>query len=538
MANDTKKIQVQTHTGKRATVSGVCSLNGNRLFRISYQGKSGHIKQIELVKSKVQARQQLADAGVMVTSDKDWNAIMAAIEDVKRFPVRPYLETPGWAGGYYAEASGRVHSPAGARKGRAIFTPLQRAADSVRGTHEEWLRLVAQPITGQVIPMVMVLAALAAPLVRFVENQNFGFELWGPAGRGKTTGLRLMASIAGPPSNIATFNSTQAGREDMFPTRQDMPFPIDETNLVAAHDRQAMRDFTFRMANGTVRVSAVAKDRAQYRFIFAVSSNRPFNEVMGEIDADTSAAALQRLFPLSIGNSALGIFSPLPNDFTTSGAFAIALTNAMEEQYGTAYRAFIGHLVDARHRNSDQFHARLNAKIEEFAVIVGVSGTSQGRTRASTAFGLLYATGEFAKARGVIPAGWDCLAACVAAYRNYQAQVPGQTPLASRLATVLARPDTLDTRSAATGLTKRQVERHGAFIFAGIKGRTELLMTRSFRRTHFPDWHQLQATPDFRALNLGRGKRKEVQRNIRGENIRDWFACFRLPLELIPPLKR
>ena len=130
------------------------------------------------------------------------------------------------------------------------------------------------------------------------------------------------------------------------------------------------------------------------------------------------------------------------------------------------------------------------------------------------------------------------MAACVSVYRNFQAQRPAMTPLATRLATILARPETLDLRnSKRPKLKDKAFEAHGAFIYRGIKSRTELLLTREYWRTHFPDRRQVSTTEAFQLLNCGKGSRGEGQRRIRAGKGREWFVCFKLPSELIPRLQ-
>jgi hypothetical protein len=532
----TDKIQVPLPTGRVATIRGFRSLRGNQFFKLTYDRRSSYVKRSDLVGDRAEVRKRLATDKLIVSSNPDWSAILESMESVTDFPRQPMIESPGWDGAYYAEASGFVHSPPGVRKGRALFSSPGGKRANLSGSHGEWLEQVAVPLTGQSLPMLVVLAALAASLIRFIEPHNFGFELWGPPARGKTTLLALMASVARRPDALASFNATPLGLQRLFAEHQDMPYPIDEANLIQHGDRRYMRDFAFQMAHGASRVTALAPERANYRFIFATSANRPIYEVVGEIDNDTSAAALQRLFPLRVSDDALGVFNRLPEGFSTSAAFAAHLADAMRRQHGTPLRAFLTHLVAARHSDPDGFDQRIRRKVGEFAQQVGLVGTAVGRTRATGAFGLLYAVGSFAKARGVLPSEWDCLDACLAAYRNYEGQLAGHTPLASRLAAVLARPETLRLDpNALVRLIDHRFQRHGAFIRPGMKGRLELLLTREFRREHFPDWDQLISTPDFALLNLGKGVRREVQRTVRIGKGKEWFACFRIPAELTPP---
>jgi hypothetical protein len=293
------------------------------------------------------------------------------------------------------------------------------------------------------------------------------------------------------------------------------------------------------MANGSVKVSFFAQDHAHYRFLFATSSNRPIHEIVGAGDTSTSAAALQRLFPLRVSEDELGVFDFTPDGFAGSGAFATSLSQAMREEFGTPYREFLKSVVQSRDTNSEQFDHTVRGLIARFTAEVGVSETGAGQSRASNAVGLVYATGEFAKARGVIPPEWDCLAACLAVYRNYQAQLPDQTPLAARLASIISKTSTIDLRSLPElpRLSKRQFNRHGAFINNGIKGRVELLITPEARQRWFPDWRALTTKNEFDMVNIARKPRYEVQRKVRAGKGKEWFAAFSIPPSLVPPLK-
>ena len=539
MSNTVSKVKPDLKSGNRVIIRGCTSLSGERYFKINYRGRSAYVAQGLFVAEKVEARKGLRASGVTITSDPDWRAIVQAIEDVKRFPPRPLLDKPGWIDGYYAEANGYVHTPRGKPRGKSIFPPMITAGAGIPGSHQEWLSRVALPLTGQNLPIFFVLLALASPLIRFFETHNFGFELWGPPAKGKTTLLSLMASVVGNPMHLADFNSTQAGREKQFPLMNDRPFPVDEVNLMSVGDRQELINFAFRMANGSVKASFFAQDHAHYRFIFATSSNRPIHEIVGAGDTSTSAAALQRLFPLRVSEDELGVFDFTPDGFAGSGAFATSLGQAMTEVFGTPYREFMKSVVRSRAANSAQFDNTVRTFVARFTAEVGVSETGAGQSRASNAIGLVYATGEFAKARGVIPTEWDCFAACLAVYRNYQAQLPDQTPLAARLASIISDADTKDLRSLPDlpRMSKRQFNRHGAFINNGIKGRVELLITPEARQRWFPDWRSLITKSEFDLLNLGKKPRYEVQRSVRAGKGKEWFAAFSIPPSLVPPSK-
>ncbi len=525
---------IETPTGKPAQIAGVTSLGGSKYYKITYDGHSAFVQPKNFVDNT--ARPTLSDRGVLITSAADWRKITEGIESIRDFPKRPLVDEPGWLGGYFADASGKVYTPEGSPKGTALFQP-NRQSGGTKGSLKAWQQQVASPLTGQNLLMIAVFIAFAAPLLRLTgETHNPGFEFSGPPETGKTTTLRLMASIAGPPHAIPNFNSTIAGLESMFPEHRDLPFPVDEANL--ADRKRLLIDFAFRMANGTAKVTAYQEDRAQVRFIFATTANRPFFEALKAIDTDTANAALQRLMPLRIADGAFGVFDFVPDGFTTSGEFAAYLEETINRQYGTPMRSFLRELVNAHAQDPKGFQAKLRKLIGRFAKKVGVAATSRGKTRATTTFGLLYAAGVLAKRWDILPKKWQCMSACVAGYRNYQAQLPAQTPLLTRLATIAARSQTMDLREGdRPSLTDEQIEEAGAFLITGVGGRVELLITHDLRSEYFPDWLKLQNTTEFQALNLRDREHATKQRQVRTERKKERFFCFKLPPSILAQIK-
>lgn len=533
-----KHLKVDLPSGRKAAVRGVTSIDGIQYVYVKYGRAKAYVPHGMFVGEKAEARTHMKNQGALVINDRDWATIIEAVDRIEVFGRKALVERTGWTGPYFALRDGTVLGPPHLPKGIAIF-PAVAEANCVQGDLDQWRDLVATPIAGQHLLMVAVLAALASPMVEIAgEKQNFGFELSGPPETGKTTWLNLFASTAFRPVNIPTFHATRTGQEDMFGEFRDMPFPVDEANLADSSDKQFVKDFAFRMANGVPKVTRNQPDRAQYRFVFATTANEPIREALGNLNGDTSGAALQRLLPLRIEASrAEGIFSFVPESFASAGELATSLADAIEAQYGTPMRALLQELVIARSAGPDKLVARIRRKIMEFEQRAGVSGTARGKTRATSAFGLLYAAGSFAKAKGILPESWDCLEACLAAYRNYQACLPDQTPLATRLLTIAQRPETLDLRDGAIpALSSLQRDQHGAFIKMGKGGRVELLLTDSVQRQFFPDWKPLKQSTDFGTLNLAAKDHDGQQRQVRQGHKRERFICFILPPEIVAQL--
>lgn len=528
--NTTSYVELELPSGTPGDIQGVRTLNKTNLLRVQYGERSAHVPIRLFVSKKTDARELLADRGVVITSNADWRHILERVSDVVHFRPEPILESPGWTASYFAQPNGKSYAPRGQPKAEVIFE-RNREVSASRGSYQRWRDEVAELLTGQHLPMLAVMAGLSSPLLRFSgEKLNFGFEFFGTPGSGKSTILHLMQSTIGRPSSIVDFNSTLAGLEDMFAARSDAPFPVDEANL-ADGDGRFLKAFAFRMANGTTKVTRHNRVRAQHRFTFATTANAAFYTQLRGFDADTANAAFQRLIPLRVPPVEQGgVFNYLPAGFDNFGALAIALNAAMERQHGTPMRQLLRMLVKTRARSESGLQNQIQDKIRKFGDAVGVTSAAQGRTRASTYFGILYAAGCFAKLVGVLPASWNCLDACVAGYRNYQSQLPAQTPLSARLLTIAKRLETLDLRSTgAARLSATKVERHGAFLWSGVGGRVELLVTDAIKREYFPDWSTISSTADFRTANVRGKDHATAQRTIRRGKGMERFFCFVLP---------
>jgi Domain of unknown function (DUF927) len=529
---------VKFQNGKTAKVSGVKSIGGIKYACVKYGGKKGYVPLDMFVSQKPEARERLKKQGVGIIADADWKKVIDAVDRIAKFNRASLIDQTGWAAPYFAMKDGTIISPPELVAPVAIFEKLPRAA-CVNGSLAGWQDRVASVLVGQELLITAVLAALAGPMVEIAgETHNFGIELSGPPDTGKTTWLMLFASMAMKPSRIPTFNSTKAGFETMFPEYRDQPFPVDEANLADAGDKQFMFDFANRMANGTPKITAFQEDRAQYRFVYATTANQPFHETLDNTHGYTSSAALQRLLPLRISQDRpLGVFTHLPDGFDSSGALASYLSGQIAEQYGIPMEAFLQALVESRAKDSTRLVGGIKKKIAAFEEKVGVSATLRGKSRATSAFGLLYAAGCFAKAKGILPASWDCMAACLWAYRNYQANLPDQTPLHTRLLTIAQRPVTLDLRNGTIPkLSDQQRDQHGAFLKFGKGKRVELLLTEGVQRQFFPDWKQLKLTREFASLNLAAKDHDGQQRQVRHGKKKERFICFVLPPELVAQL--
>lgn len=525
-------------------VRGYTDSFNRQWVEVTYKGKVALLEYAQFAE-RAGIWSALSDKGCILVRKADKNSVIEQVEGLEHFPPRLIFSRPGWLGGQFVNASGRVFRPRGTKSGAVGFTP-NPAKCARSGTFRGWLMDTATPLAGHPIPCFMVMAALAAPMLELSgRSENIGFELAGEGGKGKSTCQRLMASLVGPAMEkdrgyITTFHMTPAALEKSMRWHSDMPFIIDEANLFGSGesgsaDRRKMQDFAFQMASGITKGRYDNPQQDGFRFVFVTSANSAFNEQLGASHRDVANAATDRLSSIIVPHGDPGVFGDLPPEYSNYREFTLELEGSMARQYGSAMPRFLMKLVNARHRDEQGLRANIRRRIERFKAKVGINDNNGSDVRVAEAFGLVYAAGKFAQHHGILPTAWDCLQAAKHCYANFRSSVPIRQSLPERLLAIAKRPQTLriDPQNLPR-LSDAQVAETGAFV-REVRGETLLLMTTSLGQRMFQDWDALKGTPDFERLNRANDNRRGrgFHCRIRSNKRADWFYCFVIPPELV-----
>lgn len=213
-----------------------------------------------------------------------------------------------------------------------------------RGTMEGWRKAISA-VHGHWSLELGLYAALAAPLQKIIGAANPIFEFAGPTSRGKTTALRLGASIFGENADgsshslLETWNLTPTALEFIQGAMCDLPSFIDDTQLAANRDGKNifLQSAIHQHSEGRGRVRG-AKDggirsTTKFRsFMLTTSENKLSDILPGE-------GAGARIIS-SYGSPAAGM----------SAAEVHALTAGIAKNCGHAGELFIRWLVDNEDR--------------------------------------------------------------------------------------------------------------------------------------------------------------------------------------------
>jgi hypothetical protein len=405
-----------------------------------------------------------------------------------------------------------------------------------RGSLDEHTRALAAAWRASPIARVAICAALAAPLLERVGMRGFAVHLCGDSSRGKTTMLRVAASVFGDPESpawVASWNTTANAAEARAATLCDLPLCYDEAG---ASDLVAVRRLVYTLANGEGR-GRLGRDTS----VRTVTNWRTIVLSSGEIPlADTTQAtgAQARVLDLIVEG-----FGELDGD----SAAIDALRTRCTDNSGSFGAAWLGHLVSLtaplwaeiierrkaiKVEYASEAASPLKSRIADYAALLGVVEELVVRLFPDQGFG---SSGEVV--------------------RTLSDELDGDgddddesvATAAERMATVLrdaisARPEAFPV-AEATGrgalrvrVGERAVERYGLRVVDGLGEVVEVLLIPTYLRllcsennTSFKAIKREWARRGWlRGIKNGRGRsngpRTQLRRTVEGMGALVWYV--------------
>jgi putative DNA primase/helicase len=289
-----------------------------------------------------------------------------------------------------------------------------------RGSLDDWRRYVAPLCVNNSRLIFSASVAFAAPLLFPLGMESGGFSIIGKSSGGKTTALRVGASVCGAPDYLERLRATDNGLESVFLAKSDAAAFLDELGQLGP---QIAGEAVYMAANGAQKARASrtggARERATWRTLFLLSSEVGLAAHMGEAGRAPKAGQQARLadIPADAGRG-LGVFEDL-HEYASGHEFAQALARAVGNYYGTPFAAFLSRLM--RERGEELWDSLLD-QIRDFERMNLSDAEAGGQARrVATRFGLVAAAGELAIQWLDLP--WQKGAASQAAGNLFQAWI-------------------------------------------------------------------------------------------------------------------
>ncbi|CAM3756088.1 DUF927 domain-containing protein [Polaromonas hydrogenivorans] len=317
--------------------------------------------------------------------------------------------------GEFASCTDRV----GWHGGRAFVLPRETIGDDAerivfqsdnaventfqsKGTPEQWRERVGALCEGNSRLVFAVACAFAGPLLRPAGMESGGFHYRGDSSSGKTTALKLAASVYGGASYLQRWRATDNALEAIAAQHSDCLLILDE---LAQIDPKTAGECAYMLANeqGKARATRTGTPRTRqaWRLLFLSAGELGLADHMAEGMKRTRTGQEVRMadIPADAGMG-LGAFEEL-HGHAGGAAFAKHITHQAQAVYGATGRAWLEWLTV----NADTLKARIRKAADALAAQLIPKDSSGQVERVGARFALVGAAGELATAAGL--SGWQ-----------------------------------------------------------------------------------------------------------------------------------
>ena len=432
-----------------------------------------------------EVRRELARLGLHISSSQTARSLLAAY--IKVWPVDTRarcVDRLGWHGNIFVTPSGSI----GEAEELVVFqnSHATEPAYSESGTVDKWRDSVAALAVGNTRLIFSLSVAFAGALAEIAGEDSGGVHLRGASSSGKSTALRLAASVWGNPSTyVRLWRGTVNGLEGLATLHNDSLLILDEIGQIDPNDAG---EAAYMLANGQGKVRAsrngTARSAQRWRLLFLSAGETSLSAVMAQAGKRSIAGQEIRLADIEADAGAgMGIFETL-HGHSNAACLALAIKDASAKYHGATGKEWLRYLV----ANRTSLKNLLPEQIRRFVTGIIPSHAAGQVERVARRFALIAMAGELAthcKLTGwpegqAIHAARKCFAAWMEAFggcgnreeRAILAQVRGffETHGASRFEDISA---TIDQR----------IFKRAGFYRNGInEGREFLVLPGTFRR--------------------------------------------------------
>ncbi len=350
-------------------------------------------------------RAELLNQGFMVPTDAKRRALLTDyLQSRKPADLVRIVDRVGWHGRAYVLPRETLGDDGGERILFQSDAPTE-GTFAQRGTLDQWRERIGRLCVGNSRLMFAASCAFAGPLLAWAGGTDGGgVHLMGDSSCGKTTALKVAASVWGGRDYLQRWRATDNGLEGMAAQHSDALLCLDE---LAQLDAKVAGESAYMLANGQGKSRAgrtgAARPRLSWRLLFLSAGEIGLAEHMSEANKRTRAGQELRMIDLPADAGAgRGIFETL-HDYESGGTLAQHLARAAETSYGTPGRLWLEWLTDCTEGLARTLRERMDA-IEAQFVPEAAAGQVQ---RVGRRFALIAAAGELATEAGVTqwPAG-------------------------------------------------------------------------------------------------------------------------------------
>ncbi len=268
----------------------------------------------------------------------------------------------------------------------------------VQGSLEDWKDAIGRLCAGNSRLVFAVSCAFAPPFLRLVEEPGGGFNFFGASSTGKTTALKVAASVWGSQGTLKTWRMTANALDAVAQNHHDGLICLDELGQA---DGKEVGEIVYALANGSPKQRKISSPAEGWTLLVLSSGETNLAEHMYLAGKPLRPGHQVRLCDIAVDAGAgLGIFEDL-HGFANPSLFARHLAESARRFYGSPIRAFLQALVENKEKALHRVVVLRHRFLEQY-VPFNASGELR---RAASRFAFVAAAGEWATEMGVT--GWQ-----------------------------------------------------------------------------------------------------------------------------------
>lgn len=306
--------------------------------------------------------------------------------------------------GWHGHAFVLPHETIGDEAERIVFQSDNQMENTfrIRRDVKDWTDRIGRLCAGNSRLVFAVSCAFAGPLLRPAGMESGGFHLRGDSSSGKTTALRLAASVYGGPSYMQRWRTTDNALEAIAAQHCDSLLILDE---LAQVEGKVAGECAYMLANEQSKARAsrngAARARLSWRLLFLSAGELGLADHMAEGGKRTRTGQEVRMadIPADAGKG-MGAFERL-HELADGAAFSSHLAREAGLCHGAVGHAFLAWAAV----NAGTLGRRLRDSVDLLASSWMPSKASGQVARVAARFALVGVAGAMATEAGLT--GWD-----------------------------------------------------------------------------------------------------------------------------------
>lgn len=516
----------------KLNVTGVSSLNQRNWIAIERMGMKAYISPQDC-SSPQKLKGALAEAGIVIASKKDSDALLEAIDSIPDYLPAQLADGLGWNGSCYQLPSGEVISPPNLEC-ESVYAAAQ-GIDLSSDDLDTWQHNVVMHLAGNPLAVLALALPFVGPLLKLISFERIpAIEIVSGGGTGKST-LQHVSLNAAMGKPVIPFACSLAAHGDAAKTpNQHAAGAKDSILILDSGDREMITQKPDQRRALYRGIEKLASGDAGKHFVLLSTAREPLGDLLG--NEAPRALAYQRVLTINLGKDRPhGVFDHVPDQFASASAFADHLRLQSSKYRGVPLRHYLESLVADHAKAPEKLAERISGWMETFRGKAGSDDNNGEERWRVDCFAIIYAAAMLAKRYKVFPSEGSFAGnaiygkAILACYDLHRGILPSPQPFEERLVRVARASGTI----IATNAVKRKrldedtINEARTFV-TRRKGSYQLLVRSEAIDEVFYDWKMIQGRPQVKEHLDNENCRKMNKRSVAGVELGRVYA-FHLP---------